>query len=103
LDLESIVFTPLNDPLRQLALGSTTLAVSSTMVGGRWVLRDGRVTGVDEAAILREGRERGREIVGRHDEGFRIGQELVASVRAGWLEATRTDVGVERKLAPLLR
>ena len=29
-----------------------------------------------------------------------IGQELLASVRAGWLEAMRTDVGVERKLAP---
>ena len=49
--------------------------------------------------MLAEGRARGREIVARHDEGFRIGQELLASVRAGWLEAMRTDVGVERKLA----
>lgn len=100
LDLDSIVFTPLNDPLRQLALGSTTQAVSSVMVGGEWRVRDGRVTGVDEAAVLAEGRARGAEIVARHDEGFRIGQELLASVRAGWLEAMRTDVGVERKLAP---
>jgi cytosine/adenosine deaminase-related metal-dependent hydrolase len=99
LDLDSIVFTPLNDPLKQVALGSTTLAVSSVMVGGEWRVRDGRVTGVDEAAVLAEGRERGAEIVARHDEGFRIGQELLASVRAGWLEAMRTDVGVERKLA----
>jgi hypothetical protein len=50
--------------------------------------------------VLAEGRARGAEIVARHDEGFRIGQELLASVRAGWLEAMRTDVGVERKLAP---
>jgi 5-methylthioadenosine/S-adenosylhomocysteine deaminase len=99
LDLESIVFTPLNDPLKQLALGSTTLAVSSVMVGGEWRVRDGRVTGVDESAVLAEGRARGAEIVARHDEGFQIGQELLASVRAGWLEAMRTDVGVERKLA----
>jgi cytosine/adenosine deaminase-related metal-dependent hydrolase len=100
LDLESLVFTPLNDPLKQLALGSTTLAVRSVMVGGEWRIVDGRVTGVDEAAVLAEGRERGAEIVARHDEGFRIGQELLASVRAGWLEAMQTDVGVERKLAP---
>lgn len=100
LDLESHVFTPLNDPLRQIALGSTTLAVDSVMVGGEWRLREGRITGVDEAAVLAEGRARGREIVTRHDEGFRIGQELLASVRAGWLEAMRVDVGVERKLAP---
>jgi cytosine/adenosine deaminase-related metal-dependent hydrolase len=100
LDLESLVFTPLNDPLRQLALGSTTLAVSSVMVGGEWRVRDGRVTGVDEAAVLAEARARGPEIVARHDEGFAIGQELLASLRAGWLEAMRTDVGVERKLHP---
>jgi 5-methylthioadenosine/S-adenosylhomocysteine deaminase len=98
LDLDSLVFTPLNDPLRQLALGSTTLAVSSVMVGGEWRLSDGRITGLDEAAVLAEGRARGAEIVARHDEGFRIGQELLASVRAGWLEAMRTDVGTERKL-----
>jgi cytosine/adenosine deaminase-related metal-dependent hydrolase len=100
LDLESSVFTPLNDPLRQIALGSTTLAVRSVMVGGEWRIVDGRVTGVDEAAVLAEGRQRGAEIVARHDEGFQIGQELLASVRAGWLEAMQTDVGVQRKLAP---
>ena len=100
LDLDSIVFTPLNDPLKQLALGSTTQAVTSVMVGGEWRVRDGRVLGVDEPAVLAEGRARGAEIVARHDEGFSIGQELLASVRAGWLEAMQTDVGVERKLAP---
>jgi 5-methylthioadenosine/S-adenosylhomocysteine deaminase len=100
LDLDSLVFTPLNDALRQLALGSTTLAVDSVLVGGEWRLRDGRITGIDETAVLAEGRERGREIVARHDEGFRVGQELLASVRAGWLEAMRTDVGVQRKLTP---
>jgi 5-methylthioadenosine/S-adenosylhomocysteine deaminase len=100
LDLESLVFTPLNDPLKQLALGSTTGAVTSVMVGGEWRIVNGVVKGVDEAAVLAEGRARGAEIVGRHDEGFAIGRELLASVRAGWLEAMRTDVGVERKLAP---
>ncbi|MFL5928129.1 MAG: amidohydrolase family protein [Gaiellaceae bacterium] len=100
LDLESIVFTPLNDPLRQLALGSTTTAVASVMVAGEWRVREGRVTGVDEAAVLAEARSRGPEIVARHDEGFQIGQELLASLRAGWLAAMKTAVGVERKLAP---
>jgi 5-methylthioadenosine/S-adenosylhomocysteine deaminase len=100
LDLESLVFTPLNDPLRQLALGSTRSAVSSVMVGGNWRVRDGSVTGVDEAAVLAEARSRGPEIVARHDEGFRVGQQLLASLRAGWQAAMKTDVGVERKLAP---
>jgi cytosine/adenosine deaminase-related metal-dependent hydrolase len=98
LDLDSIVFTPLNDPLRQLALGSTTLAVDSVLVGGSWSLRDRRVVGVDEGQVLSEGRRLGAEVVGRHDEGFDLGRELLASVRAGWLEAMRSDVKVERKL-----
>ena len=98
LDLESLVFTPLNDPLRQLTLGSTTLAVDSAMVGGRWVLRGGEVTGVDEPAVLARGRELGPELVARHDDGFAAGRELLASVRAGWLEALGSDVGVRRQL-----
>ena len=89
LDLESIVFTPLNDPLRQIALGSTTLAVSSVMVGGEWRVRDGRVTGVDEAAVLAEGRARGA----RDRRSPRRGlpdRPGAARVRArGWLEAMR--------------
>ncbi|HEY4347236.1 MAG TPA: amidohydrolase family protein [Gaiellaceae bacterium] len=100
LDLESLPFTPLNDPLRQVVLGSTTLAVDSVLVGGSWSLRGGRLTGIDEAAILAEGREVGREIVGRHDEAFEIGRELLAGVRSGWREAMTADVGAERKLRP---
>jgi hypothetical protein len=70
------------------------------LVGGRWTLRGREIAGVDEAAVLAEGRASGPEIVARHDEGFRVGQQLLASVRAGWLEAMRTPVGVERKLQP---
>ena len=100
LDLASHVFTPLNDPLRQLALGSTTSAVHSVLVGGRWVVRNGQVTTVDEADVLARAREVGAEIVGRFDEAFGLGRQLLAPLRGGWLEALRTDVGVERKLAP---
>jgi cytosine/adenosine deaminase-related metal-dependent hydrolase len=100
LDLESIVFTPLNHPLHQLALGSTTLAVDSVMVGGRWSMRDRRVLGVDEPQILAEARSVGPDLLARHDEAFAAGRELLASVRAGWLDAMHTDVGAERKLHP---
>ena len=99
LDLDSHVFTPLNDPLRQLAFGSSTLALESVLVGGEWRVRGGRLTGLDEADVLARARETGREVVGRFDEAFELGQELVASLRGGWLEALGTDVGVERKLA----
>jgi 5-methylthioadenosine/S-adenosylhomocysteine deaminase len=102
LDLESRVFTPLNNPLHQIVFCSATSAVDSTMVGGRWVLRDGRITGVDEAEILAEGRELGRAVVERHGEAWELGRRLLASVRGGWLEALATDVGINRSI-PLER
>jgi 5-methylthioadenosine/S-adenosylhomocysteine deaminase len=102
LDLESRVFTPMNDPLQHIVFSSTTSAVHSTMVGGRWVVRDGKITGVDEAAILAEGRELGRGVLERHQEAFELGDQLMASVRAGWLEALNTDVGINRSV-PLER
>jgi 5-methylthioadenosine/S-adenosylhomocysteine deaminase len=98
LDLESHVFTPLNDPLRQLAFGSTTLAVDSVLVGGDWKVRSGKVVTVDEAEVLGRARELGREIVGRFDEAFELGRQLLEPLRGGWLEALRTSVGTERKL-----
>jgi cytosine/adenosine deaminase-related metal-dependent hydrolase len=98
LDLESRVFTPLNNPLHQIVFSATTHAVHSTMVGGRWVLREGRVTGIDEAAILAEAREIGPQVMARYAEGERVGEALQPAVRRGWLEALRADVGVNRSM-----
>jgi 5-methylthioadenosine/S-adenosylhomocysteine deaminase len=98
LDLDSHVFTPLNDPLNHVVFSSTTSAVHSTMVGGRWALRDGEIKTVDEAAILAEARELGREVLARHNEAFDLGGRILAALRGGWLEALRTDVGVNRSV-----
>jgi cytosine/adenosine deaminase-related metal-dependent hydrolase len=94
LDLDSRVFTPLNEPLNHVVFCSTTEAVHSVFVGGRRVLADGRFTGVDEALVLAEARELGPRVVERYGPGDELGERLLASVRAGWLEALRTDVGV---------
>jgi 5-methylthioadenosine/S-adenosylhomocysteine deaminase len=102
LDLESRIFTPLNDPLNQIVFSATTHAVHSTMVGGRWVLREGRVAGVDESAILAEAREIGPQVMARYAAGERVGEALLPAVRRGWLEALRADVGVNRSM-PLER
>ena len=36
----------------------------------------------------------------RHDEAFELGEALLASLRNGWLEALRTDVGIGAELRP---
>jgi cytosine/adenosine deaminase-related metal-dependent hydrolase len=102
LDLESRVFTPLNDPLPHVVFCSTTSAQSTR----RWSAGAGccamaRYRG-RRAAILAEGRELGRSVLERHSDAFAIGEQLLASVRAGWLEALNTDVGINRSM-PLER
>jgi 5-methylthioadenosine/S-adenosylhomocysteine deaminase len=98
LDLDSRVFTPLNDPLNHVVFSSATEAVRATIVGGRWRLREGALTGIDEAAILGEARELGQSVLSRHDEAFAQAQRLLEPLRAGWLSALATDPGVSRSV-----
>jgi hypothetical protein len=96
LDLDSRVFTPMSRPLNSLVFGSTTTAVHAAMVGGRWVMRDGWATGVDEPAILAEARSLAPGILDRHEPAWVQSERVLAAVRAGWRQALRADVGVAR-------
>lgn len=51
LDLKDPVFRPFNDGGRQLVFGEAGRGVTSVMVDGRFVLRDRRLTTLDEAAL----------------------------------------------------
>src|SRR5207249_3853600 len=46
--------TPVHDPVSTLVYASGEVNVRTTVVGGQVVLDDGRITGVDERAILHE-------------------------------------------------
>ena len=52
--LDTVSFTPLTDPVRQLVYAERGAGVRFAMVGGRPVMQDGRLSGIDEAAILDE-------------------------------------------------
>ena len=52
--LDTVPFTPLNDPVRQLVYAERGAGLDFAMVGGDVVLRDGRFTRVDEPALLAE-------------------------------------------------
>jgi 5-methylthioadenosine/S-adenosylhomocysteine deaminase len=51
---DSINFTPLTDPVRQLVYAERGGSIDSVFVAGRCVMSGGRMTGIDENAILRE-------------------------------------------------
>lgn len=52
--LDSIAFTPLNDPVRQLVYAERGAGIDFSMVGGRTVMRGGKLAAIDEAKILAE-------------------------------------------------
>jgi 5-methylthioadenosine/S-adenosylhomocysteine deaminase len=47
-------YLPLRSPLEQIVFAENGAAVRDVMVAGRFVLRDGRITTLDEAALARE-------------------------------------------------
>ena len=56
LDLDTHAFTPLNDLRRQLVYCEDGSSVRYTIVNGQIVFENGRVTGIDEAALRAEAR-----------------------------------------------
>lgn len=83
-DLAHPAFTPLNDPLLHVALQAPTAAVGHVLVGGRRVVCEGRLTGVDERALLAEARELWPRLSARSEHAFAFGEALVPSVASGW-------------------
>jgi 5-methylthioadenosine/S-adenosylhomocysteine deaminase len=98
LDLDSSAFTPLNDLPRQLVYCELGASVRMTMVAGRIVCEEGRVTLVDEAAIRAEARDLAARSVRDRAESDRSAAELMPYYREMYLRASAQSVGLSRKL-----
>ncbi|HEY9212640.1 MAG TPA: amidohydrolase family protein [Ancylobacter sp.] len=62
LDLTSVNFTPLNDPLYQLVFAEEGRSIDRVMVGGRTVVENGRLTTIDYPELRRKLNDRAAEI-----------------------------------------
>jgi 5-methylthioadenosine/S-adenosylhomocysteine deaminase len=94
LDLDTLSFTPLNDLRRQLVYCENGSSVKLTMVAGRIVFENGRVNGIDEAAVRAEAREIAERA--RRDSSDAEAQEWLPYYRQMYLQAARRDVGMNR-------
>ena len=98
LDLDTHAFTPLNDLRRQLVFCEDGSSVRATIVEGRVVYENGRVTTVDEKALRAEARElasASRATLARADDEAR---RLEPYYRQMYLKAAARDVGFTRWL-----
>jgi 5-methylthioadenosine/S-adenosylhomocysteine deaminase len=96
LDLDTLAFTPLNDLRRQLVYCESGSSVRLTMVAGKVVYQQNRITSVDEAAIRAEAREIAERA--RHDirRDNAAAQRWLPHYRQMYLRAARQDVGLQR-------
>lgn len=90
LSLDSYPFVPLNDPVRQIVYCENGVSVTDVMVGGRWVLRGGKLLTIDEGALYARARRLRAEMDERLNAQFRNTDALEAPLREAWLRTART-------------
>jgi 5-methylthioadenosine/S-adenosylhomocysteine deaminase len=98
LDLDTHAFTPLNDLRRQLVFAEDGASVRYTIVNGRVVYEQGRVTTVDARALRREARELMKDYAAGLEHASASAAELAVAYREMYLRASQRDVGFSRWL-----
>ena len=91
LDLDTLGFLPLNDPVRQLVYCESGTSVRTVLVDGRVVVDEGRLTTVDLGALIEEGTEIARRAVADN----RAVREQYARLRPYLEEMHRRAVAVD--------
>ena len=98
LDLHTLPFTPLNDLRRQLVYCHAGESVALTMVAGRVVFEDGRVTTVDEDALMGEAREVFARARSERSGAYGQAEEWLPAYKAMVDRARTAEVGMNRWL-----
>jgi 5-methylthioadenosine/S-adenosylhomocysteine deaminase len=91
LDLGTLGFVPLNDPVRQVVYCENGSSVRTVLVNGRVVVDEGTLTTIDLAALREEGTEFARKAVADN----RAVREQYARLRSYFEEMHRRVVGEE--------
>ena len=98
LELDTVSFTPLNDLRRQLIHCEDGSSVRYTIVAGRVVFEQGRITSVDEAALRAEMRELMAAGRAQTEHAALAASRLETYYRDMLLRAAAEDVGMNRCL-----
>jgi guanine deaminase len=96
LDLDCLHFVPLVDPINQIVFSESGSSVRSVMIGGRLILEDGKLTTIDEAALIAEARAAAIEMAERSSESRRLARALERHVAAFCAGHRRQHYHVDR-------
>jgi guanine deaminase len=98
LDLGHINYVPLRDALLQLVHGESGAAVEAVMVGGRFVLRGGRLLTVDEAKLRRDAETARARLDTANADALQVARALEGWVGAFCIAQARTPGLPRRRL-----
>ena len=96
LDLNTLAFTPLNDLRHQLVYCENGTSVTTVIVGGRVVVREGRILTIDEEALKAEARDLAKEFKAFMEQSDSAARELDECYRRMYLKAVATPVPMQR-------
>ncbi len=90
--LDTITFTPLNNPLRQLVYGERGAGLDFVMVAGESVMHEGRLIRIDEKRILTEIEAEFRSIESRFTDAEASAVPVCAAMEAIYRRALAADI-----------
>jgi cytosine/adenosine deaminase-related metal-dependent hydrolase len=96
LDLGASYYRPRNRLLEQVVYCEVGSSVRTVLVGGRVVVEEGRVTTIDEEALLQEADEVGLRIAADAGRAGGFVRWLLPSVRQAYFEVNRAEWAVNR-------
>lgn len=98
LDLGHINYVPLRDALLQLVNAESGAAIEAVMVGGRFILRDGRLLTVDEARLRRNAESARARLDTANQSSLQVARELEDWVGAFCIAQARSPGLPRRRL-----
>ncbi|MDQ6778980.1 MAG: amidohydrolase [Actinomycetota bacterium] len=98
-DLDASPFVPLNDPCVHLVYSENGSSVTDVLVDGEVVVRDRKLTRIDEAAVLAEIADRAPEYLAQRDEWEAVAREYEPHMKALYMHCMEQDMGLDRLAA----
>jgi cytosine/adenosine deaminase-related metal-dependent hydrolase len=90
LTTDSYHFAPLNNVINQIVYCENGVSITDVMVDGRWVVRERRLTTIDEGTLYSKARNIRAEMDERVQRQFERTAALEPALRAAWLAAANT-------------
>lgn len=101
LDLQSINWIPMNDPVNQVVLTEDATGVRDVMVGGKLVVRAGRHVGSDMAKLARDAQAARDEVATANTDGKHLAQAIERAVGSFCIGLCREPFHLHRYGGPL--